>query len=46
MPTTVDQIRQQLNAQGLIYTLENSFRCYLPAGHKIGQARPLFEKMK
>ncbi len=46
MPTTADEIRQQLNAQQLSYALENNFRCYLPCGHKIGQARPLFEKLE
>jgi hypothetical protein len=30
----------------LTYALENNFRCYLPSGHKIGQARPLFEKLE
>jgi methionyl-tRNA synthetase len=46
MPTTANEIRQQLNAQHLIYALENYFRCYLPPGHQIGQARPLFEKIE
>lgn len=46
MPTAADEIRQQLNAQGLIYALENAFRCYLPAGHKIGPARCLFKKLE
>jgi methionyl-tRNA synthetase len=36
MPTTANEIRQQLNAQELSYALEDGFRCYLPAGHKIG----------
>jgi methionyl-tRNA synthetase len=46
MPTTANEIREQLNAQYLIYALENHFRCYLPPGHKIGQARPLFDKIE
>lgn len=46
MPTTSNEIRQQLNAQNLNYTLENYFHCYLPINHKIGHARPLFEKLE
>jgi hypothetical protein len=46
MPTTADEIRRQLNIQDVIYALENTFRCYLPIGHKIGQAKPLFEILK
>lgn len=46
MPTTAEEIRKQLNAQESIYALENYFRCYLPPGHKIGRARPLFEKLE
>ncbi|CAF3599045.1 unnamed protein product [Rotaria sp. Silwood1] len=26
--------------------LENAFRCYLPSGHTIGQARPLFKRVE
>jgi methionyl-tRNA synthetase len=46
MPTTADEIRQQLNAKDLVYALENSFRCYLPTDHKIGQSKLLFEKIE
>ena len=46
MPTTANEIRQQLNAQHLNYALETHFRCYLPPGHKIGQARPLIEEIE
>ncbi len=46
MPTTSNEIRQQLNAQHLNYALENHFRCYLPSGHQIGHAHPLIEKIE
>ena len=46
MPTTSDEIREQLNIKDTVYALENAFRCYLPAGHTIGQARPLFKRVE
>ncbi|UJR08631.1 hypothetical protein I4U23_012890 [Adineta vaga] len=46
MPSTSNEIRQQLNIEQTIYALENSFRCYLPIGHTIGQARPLFKPVE
>ncbi|CAF3602276.1 unnamed protein product [Rotaria sordida] len=46
MPTTSDEIRQQLNINESVYALENAFRCYLPAGHTIGQAKPLFKRIE
>ncbi|CAM4774014.1 unnamed protein product [Rotaria magnacalcarata] len=46
MPTTSDEIRQQLNIQETAYALDNAFRCYLPVGHTIGQARPLFKRVE
>jgi len=46
MPTTANEIRQQLNAQQTGFGLENAFRLYLPAGHTIGQARPLFKRIE
>jgi methionyl-tRNA synthetase len=46
MPTTSDEIRRQLNVKEQVYELENAFRCYLPAGHTIGQARPLFKRVE
>jgi hypothetical protein len=46
MPTTADEIRQQLNAQDLFYALQHSFRCYLPTDHKIGLSKPFFEKIE
>ncbi|CAF4001912.1 unnamed protein product, partial [Rotaria sp. Silwood1] len=46
MPTTSDEIRQQLNIKEGVYALENAFRCYLPSGHTIGQARPLFKRVE
>ena len=46
MPTTCDIIREQLNVKGPLYALDDTFRCYLPAGHTIGQARPLFKRIE
>lgn len=46
MPTTANEIREQLNAPQAAYVLDNAFRCYLPAGHTIGQARPLFKRVE
>ncbi|CAF0956997.1 unnamed protein product [Adineta ricciae] len=46
MPTTSNEIRHQLNVEQTVYALENSFRCYLPAGHSIGQAVPLFKRVE
>ncbi len=46
MPTTSNEIRQQLNIKEPVYALENAFRCYLPVGHIIGQARPLFKRIE
>lgn len=46
MPSTSVEIRQQLNIESTVYALENSFRSYLPAGHTIGQARPLFKRVE
>lgn len=46
MPTTADEIRQQLNIKEPTYSLETAFRCYLPAGHTVAQARPLFKRVE
>lgn len=46
MPTTSNEIRQQLNVAESVCALENAFRCYLPAGHTIAQARPLFKRVE
>lgn len=46
MPTTADEIRQQLNIQDKVYALEDAFHCYLPVGHTTGQARPLFKRVE
>jgi methionyl-tRNA synthetase len=46
MPTTSNEIRQQLNIKEPVYALETAFRCYLPVGHIIGQARPLFKRIE
>ena len=46
MPTTSDEIREQLNMKDTVYALENAFRTYLPAGHTVGQARPLFKRIE
>jgi methionyl-tRNA synthetase len=46
MPTTSNEIREQLNMKETVYALENAFRCYLPTGHTIGQARPLFKRIE
>jgi methionyl-tRNA synthetase len=46
MPTTSEEIREQLNMKEHVYALETAFRCYLPAGHTIGQARPLFKRIE
>jgi len=46
MPTTSEEIRQQLNIKEKVYALETAFRCYLPVGHTIGQARPLFKRVE
>jgi methionyl-tRNA synthetase len=46
MPTTSEEIRQQLNLKETVYALENAFYCYLPAGHTVGQARPLFKRVE
>jgi methionyl-tRNA synthetase len=46
MPTTSNEIRQQLNIKEPVYALETAFRCYLPVGHIIGQARPLFKRVE
>lgn len=46
MPTTSDEIRQQLNIKDTVYAIENAFRCYLPAGHTVGQAKPLFKRIE
>ena len=46
MPTVSNEIRQQLNIDEPMYALEHAFRCYLPAGHKIGHARPLFKRIE
>ncbi|CAF4334485.1 unnamed protein product, partial [Adineta steineri] len=46
MPTTSNEIREQLNMKESNHALENAFHCYLPTGHTIGQARPLFKRIK
>jgi methionyl-tRNA synthetase len=46
MPTTADEIRTQLNIKETVFALEDGFRCYLPAGHTIGQAQPLFKRIE
>ena len=46
MPTTSNEIREQLNLKDTVYALENAFRTYVPAGHTIGQARPLFKRIE
>ena len=46
MPTTANEIREQLNLKDTVYALENAFRVYIPAGHTIGQARPLFKRIE
>lgn len=46
MPTTADEIRQQLNIKDTVYALETAFRCYLPVGHTIAQARPLVKRVE
>ena len=46
MPTTSNEIREQLNFKEPVLALENAFRCYLPAGHTVGQARPLFKRVE
>jgi len=46
MPTTSNEIRQQLNIQESVCALETAFRSYLPLGHTIGQAKPLFKRVE
>ena len=46
MPTTSEEIREQLNIKDSVFALETAFRCYLPVGHTIGQARPLFKRIE
>ena len=46
MPTTANEIREQLNLKDTVYALENAFRVYIPIGHTIGQARPLFKRIE
>jgi methionyl-tRNA synthetase len=46
MPTTSEEIRQQLNIKESVYALETAFRCYLPAGHTIGHGQPLFKRIE
>jgi methionyl-tRNA synthetase len=46
MPTTANEIREQLNMTDKVYALETAFRCYLPVDHTIGQARPLFKRIE
>ena len=46
MPITSAEIRQQLNIQGPVFALETAFRCYLPVGHTVGQACPLFKRVE
>lgn len=46
MPTTSNEIRKQLNFQDTAHALDSAFHCYLPAGHIIGQARPLFKRIE
>lgn len=46
MPTTANEIRRQLNLQDTVYALDNAFRCYIPAGHTIGQPQPLFKRVE
>jgi methionyl-tRNA synthetase len=46
MPTTCNTIREQLNIKESLYALDNAFHCYLPPGHTIGQARPLFKRIE
>ena len=46
MPTTSNEIRDQLNMKDTFYALDNAFHCYLPENHTIGQARPLFKRIE
>ena len=46
MPTTSDEIRQQLNLKDTVFALEAGFRRYLPVGHTVGHAQPLFERIE
>ena len=46
MPTTANVIREQLNLKDKVFALENAFRSYIPAGHTIGHAVPLFKRIE
>ncbi|CAF1063255.1 unnamed protein product [Adineta steineri] len=46
MPTTSNEIREQLNMKESNYGLDNAFHCYLPAGHTVGKAQPLFKRVE
>lgn len=48
MPSTSDEIFKQLNVAetGLQYKLTEHFHCFLQAGHKIGEVKPLFQKIE
>lgn len=45
MPATSDTIQQQLHSPEVSKVIHHEFVCHLPAGHKIGQPSPLFEKI-
>ena len=45
MPQTSDAIQRQLNAPASVNVLTDTFVCMLPAGHRIGEPAPLFEKI-
>ncbi|KAF0303552.1 Methionine--tRNA ligase, cytoplasmic [Amphibalanus amphitrite] len=45
MPQTSATIQSQLNAPASVNALADTFVCMLPAGHRIGEPTPLFEKL-
>ncbi|KAK6634691.1 hypothetical protein RUM43_012093 [Polyplax serrata] len=46
MPETSDMIRKQLNCPPELNVIDNKFRLFLTAGHKIGRPFPLFAKIE
>ncbi|XP_077862668.1 LOW QUALITY PROTEIN: methionine--tRNA ligase, cytoplasmic-like, partial [Saccoglossus kowalevskii] len=46
LPNTSDEIQKQLQAPDKCNIILDQFVCFIPPGHKIGQPKPLFDKIE
>lgn len=46
LPDSSSELQRQLNSKPEINILTENFHCLLPSGHKIGEPKPLFQKIE